>query len=150
MMKRNAGIILSLAWMTLPLLTSAQEYFGQNKVKYDEFHFQVYNTPHFRIYFYEEEADAVKDVAQMAEIWYSRLSAIFNHTFTDPHPIILYASPEHFQQTDIIAGLMGEGIGGVTESDKERVIIPLTGSWRDNNHVLGHELVHAFQYDILI
>jgi Tol biopolymer transport system component len=149
-MKRRNTLFILWAWMTIPAFVSAQEYFGQNKVKYDQFHFEVYHTPHFNIYFYPEESDAVKDIAAMSEIWYDRLSDIFHHSFTAPHPIILYASPEHFQQTDIIPGLMGEGIGGVTVSEKERVIIPLTGSWRDNNHVLGHELVHAFQYDILM
>lgn len=127
----------------------AQEYFGQNKVQYDQFQFSICKTPHFSIYYYPEEADAVKMIAQMAEIWYDRYSKIFNYQFNSPNPIILYASPEHFAQTDIIPGILGEGIGGVTESDKDRVIIPLSADWRDNNHVLGHELVHAFQYRVL-
>ncbi|HUM47352.1 MAG TPA: DPP IV N-terminal domain-containing protein, partial [Chitinophagales bacterium] len=148
-MKRITRCVIFLLSGMMPLISSAQEYFGQNKVKYDELNFKVYNTPHFRIYYYDAEADAVKDIAQLSEIWYDRLSSVFHHQFSRPNPIILYASPEHFQQTDIIPGLIGEGTGGVTEGNKNRVIIPLTGSWKDNNHVLGHELVHAFQYDIL-
>ncbi|MEO6167973.1 MAG: hypothetical protein ABIO46_13550, partial [Chitinophagales bacterium] len=148
-MKRIKRCVILLLSGMMPLITNAQEYFGQNKVKYDELNFKVYNTPHFRIYYYDQEADAVKDIAQLSEIWYDRLSTVFHHEFSRPNPIILYASPEHFQQTDIIPGLIGEGTGGVTEGNKNRVIIPLTGSWKDNNHVLGHELVHAFQYDIL-
>ncbi len=144
------SFMLLAAAMIFSVFASAQGYFGQNKVKYDQFDWSVYNTPHFRIYYYEEEKDAVKDAAQISEIWYDRLSKVFRHQFSEPNPIILYASPEHFQQTDIIPGLIGEGIGGVTEGNKNRVIIPLTGSWQDNNHVIGHELVHAFQYDILI
>jgi hypothetical protein len=149
---KRAGIFVVLLFtgFVFPFEGFTQDYFGQNKVKYDKLHFQVYNTPHFRIYYYDQEAEAVKDIAQLSEIWYERLSKVFNHQFTDPNPIILYASPEHFAQTDIIPGLIGEGIGGVTEGNKNRVIIPLTGSWKDNNHVLGHELVHAFQYDILV
>ena len=76
--------MLIMSAMIFSMSASAQEYFGQNKVKYDELHFQVYNTPHFNIYYYDEEADAVKDVAVMSEIWYDRLSKVFHHSFTDP------------------------------------------------------------------
>ena len=41
-----------------------------------------------------------------------------------------------------------ESTGGVTESLKGRVTLPLTGSYAELNHVLVHELVHAFQFDI--
>ncbi len=47
-----------------------------------------------------------------------------------------------------MSGRLSEGTGGVTESLKNRVIMPLTGSYGATDHVLGHELVHAFQYNI--
>jgi hypothetical protein len=31
---------------------------------------------------------------------------------------------------------------------KRRVILPFAGGLAETDHVLGHELVHAFQYDI--
>ncbi len=36
----------------------------------------------------------------------------------------------------------------MTEAVKRRVILPLGGPIADTDHVLGHELVHAFQFDI--
>ena len=30
-----------------------------------------------------------------------------------------------------------------------RIVLPLTGVYSENNHVLGHELAHAFHYDIM-
>ena len=44
--------------------------------------------------------------------------------------------------------MIGEGTGGVTEGLKRRVVLPLAGTLAETDHVLGHELVHAFQYDI--
>ncbi|MBN1224905.1 MAG: PD40 domain-containing protein, partial [Candidatus Aminicenantes bacterium] len=38
--------------------------------------------------------------------------------------------------------------GGVTEALKRRIILPLGPSLGASDHVIGHELVHAFQYDI--
>ena len=60
----------------------------------------------------------------------------------------MYANDADFHQTNIINGRLGEGTGGLTESLKQRVVMPLTGVYADTDHVLGHELIHSFQYDI--
>jgi hypothetical protein len=36
----------------------------------------------------------------------------------------------------------------VTEAFKRRIVLPMAGPLEATDHVLGHELVHAFQYDI--
>ena len=38
---------------------------------------------------------------------------------------------------------MQEGIGGVTELFKNRVVIPFEGDYQQFRHVIHHELVHA-------
>ena len=43
---------------------------------------------------------------------------------------------------------MGEGTGGFTEPFKHRMVVPFTGSYADFEHVLQHEMVHAFQFDV--
>lgn len=136
---------LLIVWGVLPV--NAQ-YFGRNKVRYENFDFQVMKTEHFDVHYYPQEKLAVADAARMAERWYVRLSDVFGHTFGDRKPIILYADQGDFQQTYVIGGEIGEGTGGFTESTKDRVVLPLTGSYAGNDHVIGHELVHAFQYDI--
>jgi Tol biopolymer transport system component len=84
----------------------------------------------------------------MAERWYTRLSGILDHEFEQRQPLILYASHPHFQQTGTLGGFIGEGTGGFTEVFKQRVVLPFAYSYAETDHVLGHELVHAFQYDI--
>ena len=124
------------------------QYFGRNKVQYDNFEFKQFDTEHFTFYFYPESEEAVKDAARMAERWYQRHSMVFLREFAERKPIILYADDADFHQTNIINGRLGEGVGGVTESLKQRVVMPLTGVYADTDHVLGHELIHSFQYDI--
>jgi len=138
-----------MAFITLPNTVSAQ-YFGRNKVQYDQFEFKSFKTDHFEIFFYPEEEEAVSDAARMAERWYQRHSRTFLREFYKRKPIIFYANDADFHQTNAINGAVGEGTGGVTESLKERVIMPLTGSYKDTDHVLGHELVHSFQYDLAL
>jgi len=137
-------LVAAIAW---PLPASAQ-YFGRNKVKYEQFDFKVLVTEHFDIYYYPQEEAAVQLAARMAERWYARLSKLLRHELTGRQPLILYAAHPHFQQTNVLAGEIGEGTGGVTESLKRRVILPFAGGLAETDHVLGHELVHAFQYDL--
>jgi Tol biopolymer transport system component len=85
----------------------------------------------------------------MAERGYVRISRILRHEITENVPVILYASHTDFQQTNITPGLIPEGVGGITEYQKRRVFLPFTGSYGEFDHVLTHELVHAFQTDIL-
>jgi hypothetical protein len=124
------------------------QYFGTNKVQYEKFDFRVLKTDHFDIYYYPEEEQAVQLAARMAERWYTRLSTVLHHELSSRQPIILYAAMPHFQQTTALPGEIGEGTGGVTEMLKRRMILPFAGGLAETDHVLGHEMVHAFQYDI--
>ena len=100
--------------------------------------FQIIETDHFDVYYYEEEREAAIDAARMAERIYGRLSRILDHDFRTRKPIILYASQSDFQQTNVLGGHISESTGGVTESLKDRVLLPLTGSYEEFHHVLAH------------
>ena len=150
-MLRSARSVLLVAVLFLFVsLTSVvhAQYFGRNKVQYDQFEFKVFETEHFEIYFYDETEETIRDVAAMAERWYQRHTRTFLREFHEKKPLIFYANDADFHQTNAIGGSLGEGTGGVTESLKERVVMPLTGIYKETDHVLGHELVHSFQYDI--
>jgi Tol biopolymer transport system component len=126
----------------------AAQVFGRNKVQYDDLSFQVLKTPHFNIHYYPTKEDAITDLTRMSERWYERFARTFQHDFESPKPIIFYADHPDFQQTNTLEGFISEGTGGVTESLKDRVILPMTGAYASTDHVLGHELVHAFQYNV--
>jgi Tol biopolymer transport system component len=125
------------------------QYFGRNKVQYERFDFKSLRTENFNIMFYPEAEEAVDDAARMLERWYTRFRKVFTSDIEDNQPIILYANHADFQQTNVISGLIPQGTGGVTEAFMNRVILPFTGIYAENDHVLGHELVHAFQYNII-
>lgn len=132
----------------VPASLSAQ-YFGSNKVQYDRFDFQILPTSHFDIYYYPDEVEATSVAARLAERWYARLSRVLMHTLTERPPIVLYASHAHFTQTTILPGNIPEGVGGFTDHQRGRVVLPFTAALGETDHVLGHELVHAFQRDML-
>ena len=125
----------------------AQTYFGQNQVQYDHFKWSVLETEHFLVHYYPQERVAAMDAARMAERAYARLSRLLNHQFREKKPLILYSSRGDFGQNNV-TGDLGEGTGGVTEALRHRMLLPFTGDYKSFEHVLAHEMVHAFQYDI--
>jgi Tol biopolymer transport system component len=127
---------------------AAAQYFGQNKVQYRSFDFQILRTDHFDIYFYESERPGIDIAARMAERWRVRLERLLKHELRGRQPLVLYGSHTDFEQTNVIGGAIGEGTGGVTEPIRRRIVLPLAGPLGDTDHVIGHELVHAFQFDM--
>jgi Tol biopolymer transport system component len=126
------------------------QYFGRNKVRYRTFDFQVTKTEHFDVYFYPSEREGVEIATRLAERWYGRLERLFGRGLSSRQPLVLYASHADFAQTNVINGELGEGTGGVTEALRRRVVLPLAGPIAQTDHVLGHELVHAFQFDLAV
>jgi Tol biopolymer transport system component len=138
----SAALLLCLA------ATAEAQYFGRNKVQYDRDDVRVLATDHFDIYYLREDTEAAVIAGRLAERWYARLSSAFDHTLTGRQPIVLYGSHRRFEQTNIHSGLIDESTGGFTESRKRRIVLPFAKSLAETDHVLGHEIVHAFQFDI--
>ena len=148
--RRRAAWAWALVFAAAALGSSpAAAQFGQNKVQYSNLRWRVLETAHFDIHYYEQEREAAQQAGRMAERSYEYLSDFYQHEFTEKIPVILYATHQEFEQSNIASGFVGEGTGGFTESLRGRVTLPLTGSYGELNHVLTHELVHAFQFDML-
>jgi Tol biopolymer transport system component len=141
--------LVALLALLAGLASPAAAQFGKNKVQYKDFHWNVIETEHFDVYYYDGEEECAFRSARMAERAYVRLSRILVHEIERAVPVVIYASHSDFEQTNITTGLIPEGVGGITEFQKGRVFLPFTGSYRELDHVLTHELVHAFQMDVL-
>ena len=126
----------------------AQQYFGQNQVQYEQFEWKVMKTEHFDVHFYPSELDGAKIVARMAERSYARLSRLMGHTFRERKPIVVFASRGDFAQNNV-TGDLGEGTGGVTDALHQRNMFFFGQDLAEVEHVMTHEMVHQFQYDIL-
>ena len=128
---------------------AAAQGFGKNKVQYRTFQWNVISSPHFDVYYYaggESLALRVLDLSEKANL---KLTRDMGHVLTKKVPIILYISHNDFAQTNITTEFLDEGTGGFTELLKTRVVLPFTGSYEEFRHVVVHELVHAFMFDML-
>ena len=139
--------LIIASFVAIPIPVDAQ-YFGRNKVTYQDFDFQELKTENFRIFYYPEKETAVRDAALMAERWYERHQQTFAHSFDERKPLIFYANDADFMQTNVVDQIISQSVGGLTEPRRERVVMPFTGEYAGFDHVLGHELVHSFQFDL--
>lgn len=149
--KKCFSLFVALALLLVSEMAIGQALgFGRNKPVYDKFDFEVLNTPNFEIYHYLENHEAIKDIADWSEQWHRLHQAVLRDTIVGRNPMVLYNNHADFQQTNTISGSVGVGTGGVTEAFKNRVIYPYAMSNQQTHHVLGHELVHAFQYNMIL
>ncbi|MGA1582659.1 MAG: hypothetical protein ACO4CH_05345 [Saprospiraceae bacterium] len=142
------AVVVSVGFVW-PIDASGQ-YFGRNKPRYGAFDFRVLQTDHFEVYHYLQDSELPVELATSMEQWYAHHLHILHDTFTRLNPVLLYSNHADFQQTNAVSGIFGPGTGGVTEALKNRVVMPLAMSRRQTDHVLGHELVHAFQYNMIL
>jgi Tol biopolymer transport system component len=118
--------------------------FGQNKVNAVAQDWAVIKTTHFDIYFPKGEDDFGKTAALMAEEIYYYLKRDLKYPVLSRIPIIFYSTRNEFQVTNIIYPLLSEGVGGFTESLRNRVVVPFDGSYSNLEELLAHELTHAY------
>jgi len=139
------GIAITISQVSL----LAQD-FGRNKPAYKQFEYKVYQTPNFEIYHYLDNDSLLDELARRSEEWYRLHQRVLKDTIKERNPIIFYENHADFQETSAISSSVSVGTGGVTEAFKNRVILPVAATNAQTDHVLGHELVHAFQYNMVI
>ena len=152
-MRSNFLKILFLSSLFLLLLAgpgdTQEPYFGKNKVQYEIFDWYYIQTEIFDIYYYKDEYHLAKFAADVLEDAYLKVKDELRYDLSNRVPVILYNSHNDFQQTNVIPYLIEEGVGGFTETFKNRIVVPFTGSYEDFRHVLHHELTHAVTFDML-
>lgn len=145
---RSACIALALLLAAVSPAEAQNTGFGKNKVQYDRFSWSFIQSDHFDVYFAEGGRDLAEFAALAAESAYVSMSRLFRYRLANRIPFIVYNSHNAFQQTNVIDDYLEEGIGGVTELFKNRVVVPFEGDYRKFRHVIHHELVHAVMNDM--
>ena len=133
-------VIISLAW---------GQSFGKNKVQYRDFDWSYIQTHHFDIYFYGGEQTLAEFTSDVTEEAYEQISKHLSWNLRKRVSILVYNSHNEFQQTNVVGTYMSEGIGGVTELFKNRIVFPFSGNYEQFRHVIHHELVHAMLNDMV-
>ncbi len=123
--------------------------YGKNKVQYTRFDWQVLEGCQVDLYYYEEEGELARMALEAAEDWIPYMEQVFGHRLSNRVPLIIFSSHHHFEQTNVSPYFLPEGVAGMTEHLKGRVVVPFNGSLVDFKRTIRHELVHVYQLSIL-
>ena len=123
--------------------------FGQNKIVYDRFHWNIYHSTHFDVFFYDEEKDALQKVVDVAESAYDELSRKLNFQISKKIPLIFYHTHSAFEQTNVDLNFIPEGVGAFAEPTRNRMVLPIDMTDEKLLQLVQHELTHIFEYELL-
>ncbi len=146
------GRCRNLSFWWIVLLAAAfpsQAQFGKNKVQYQPFEWRVVHTTHFDIHFSQGGEKLASRAADSLEGFYSRLVEKTGMRLEERVLLLIFNSHPKFQQTNVIDEILEEGVGGFTEIFKNRIVVPFEGSYRQFDHVLAHEMVHAVMFEAM-
>ncbi len=117
-------------------------------MQYEQFQWKYIQSENFDVYFHQGGDYAAKFTAKQAEKALREIEGTLSYSITKRIVFIVYSSHNQFQQTNVIDEFMSEGIGGVTELFKNRIVVPFEGDYAKFAHVIHHELVHAVLNDM--
>ncbi len=151
-MKHYLRYIFFLFFLILcaPLSIAQSQYFpyyGKNKVMYEKFNWNSYKTEHFNIYYYTDNMQVLKNISEMAESAYQRISTELKHPLSVSVPLIFYKTSTDFEQTNLFQ--LPAGVLGVAEPILYRIAIQGDMTLDEIQDLIEHELTHIFEYDLL-
>lgn len=148
LMKRRIYFFWIIILALMSFSDSALAQFGKNKVQYQNFKWKFIQSKHFDVYYYDSKYLA-EACAVYAEQALKKIQSTLDFRINKRISIIAYDTHNEFQQTNVIDQFMSEGIGGVTELKKNRIVVPFQGNYAQFKHVVHHELVHGVLNEML-
>ncbi len=146
---QSLALTAALAVLVFLLPSPADAQFGKNKIQYRDFDWKIYHSPHFDVYYYEQEAELLQKVVSFAESAYDHLSQEFDYQIKEPTPLIFYETHSAFEQNNIILNFIPEGVGAFASPVRNRMVLPVDMPDPELMELILHELTHIFQYHIL-
>ncbi len=144
-----AAIAIGILLGVLVPTDSSAQYFGRNKIQYNDYEWQVLSTPHFDIHYYKgAEAFAVR-AGLVLEDGYDEYTYKLKTVLPWRVPVILYSSHADFLETNVTEGQLSEGVQAFAEPSRRRIVLPFTSSFKEFQHTAIHELAHVFTFNII-
>jgi Tol biopolymer transport system component len=122
---------------------------GVSGISHDDFDWKLMKTIHFDVYYAEGMEETALEAGRMAEEGYSAISDCLRHELTEVVPVMLYPQSVAFRKNSITPLAIDERSGGFAGGPRSRIEAPFSGSYAGLRRLLIHELVHAFQFNIL-
>jgi hypothetical protein len=124
-------------------------YFGQYRVRYDQFDWYIYRTEHFEIFYYPELEPHLPRIASYVESAYQHISGELQHDLANRVPLVVFKTQSEFQENNIAGGETPEGVLAFAEPERNRMVLPIDEPSDRLYNLITHELTHIFEFDII-
>ena len=150
-MRRLRPLVLLAGAALAAAPASAQfiPYYGKNKVKYDNFAWRIYKSPHFEVFYYPEFEPQLERLTSYLESGYLKISTGLKHEMPKPIPVIFYKTHSEFEETNLFPSFIPEGVEAFTEPVLNRMVLPIDEPPDRMQGLITHEMTHAFEFDLI-
>jgi hypothetical protein len=148
-MRRLLALALAAAFAAPAADAQFIPYFGKNKVRYDNFDWRIYKSPHFEVYYYPEFEQHLPRLASYLESAYQKISSELKHEIGRPIPVIFYKTHSEFEQTNLFPTFLPEGVMAFAEPVRDRMVLPIDEPPDRLYGLIVHELTHIFEFDLI-
>ncbi|MFN2456914.1 MAG: hypothetical protein ABR502_01825 [Chitinophagaceae bacterium] len=120
---RCAGSVFFLLLLFTSRAQVSSVEFGKNRVQYQKFKWQYYQTNNFNSYFSQEGQELGKYVAQIAESELPELETFVEYGLQRRANIVIYNNFNEMEQSNIGLGIDWQNTGGVTKLVNNKMLV---------------------------
>lgn len=133
----------------LLFFSGSRAFSSGNKSNYSIYDWKILKTIHFNIYYPYGMEEIAKYSAQIAEEAYVISGNYLKYELPKTASIVVHPSFDDFQKRHIKLGIIDEGCAGFDELINGQINVVFDGDFAEFRHVITHEIVHVFQYDMM-
>lgn len=151
-LKDNKIILLIVALMMCMSITQAQVSsveFGRNRIQYQKFKWEYYQTQNFNSYFYQNGEELAKFVAQVAEDELLKIEKEVEYTMQRRTNIVVYNTFNDMKESNIGLGSDWQSAGGTTKLVNNKIIVYFNGNHADLRKQIREGIAKVLTQNIL-
>lgn len=142
-----SALLLVFAAMASAQVSSVE--FGKNRIQYEKFKWQYYQTQNFNSYFYQNGEELAKYVAQIAEEELLKIEKEVEYTMQRRTNIIVYNTFNDMKTSNIGLGIDWQNTGGTTTLVNNKMIVYYNSNHADLRKQIREGIAKVLTQNVL-
>jgi len=122
------GLLLVACWSTLAQAQVNTVEFGKNRVQYQKFRWEYFQSENFNVYFTEDAVGLGKYASMVAEKELPSIESAVEYGLQRRINIVVYSHYDAMQQSNIGIGIDWQNTGGVTKLVNNKMVVYYNGN----------------------
>ncbi|MEO9210692.1 MAG: hypothetical protein ABI208_06315, partial [Ginsengibacter sp.] len=140
-------MLLVFAGMAKAQVSSVE--FGKNRIQYQKFNWEYYQTQNFNSYFYQNGEEIAKYVAQIAEEELLKIEKEVEYTMQRRANIVIYNTFNDMKESNIGMGIDWQNTGGTTTLVNNKMIVYYNSNHADLRKQIREGIAKVLTQNVL-